>query len=336
MITILRFLLFSFSALYGLAAALRRKAFQNKWLHSETFNVPTICVGNLSMGGTGKTPLVEYIARFLSQNHKIAVLSRGYGRKTKGYIHARETQDINSSIIGDEPMQYATKFPNIEVAVCENRKIGIAHLLSKNSKLEAIVLDDAFQHLAVNYSLKIVLTEYERPFFNDFPVPSGNLREFGSSSKYADIIVVTKCPENITCEDKKRLLQKLKPQNGQEVFFTKIKYAEKKKENNPNILLVTGIANPKPLVHYLEMAYGKINTLHFPDHHAFTNRDIEKIVRAKEKLGGKNCTILTTEKDATRLHGYSNLFEYQTVPIEIVFLENEDVFKEKLLSLLKR
>jgi tetraacyldisaccharide 4'-kinase len=335
---ILRFLLAPFSLTFGIIAALRRKAYQKECFRSTTFSVPTICVGNLRMGGTGKTPHVEYIAHFLSQNHQIAILSRGYGRKTKGYINANETQNLSSKIIGDEPMQYVTKFPNMEVAVCEKRKTGIENLLNKNPKLEVVVLDDAFQHLAVNYSVRILLTEYSRPFFDDFPLPSGNLRECRNASKYADIIIVTKCPENLTSKEKEDFLQKLKPELQQEVFFTKIEYKQKAEEDLTvfkSILLITGIANPLPLVQHLEAQHNQIHRLHFSDHHAFTNKDIEKIVHLKEKLGGEDCTILTTEKDAMRLQGFKNMPDYQIIPIEVVFLENEAFFKEKLLSLLK-
>jgi tetraacyldisaccharide 4'-kinase len=329
-------LLFPFSLIFGSIAALRRKAFQKGWLCSETFEVPTICVGNLRVGGTGKTPMVEYIANFLSQNHQIALLSRGYGRKTKGYINASEATNLSSQIIGDEPMQYATKFPNVEVAVCEKRKTGIEKLLNKNPKLEAVILDDAYQHLSVNYALKIILTEYHRPFFEDYPLPSGRLREFRSASKYADIIIVTKCPESLTTEEKEDFIQKLKPQSQQEVFFTQLRVTsyELQESHTAHRILITGIDNPAPLVEYLENEYGEIHKLRFPDHHAFTKNDIEKIIRLKKQLGGDNCTILTTEKDAVRLQAFDNMPEFYTVPVEIVFLEREAVFKEKLLSLL--
>ena len=299
--------------------------------------MPIICVGNLRMGGTGKTPMVEYIANFLSQNHKIAILSRGYGRKTKGYIHAHETPLLNSQILGDEPMQYVKKFPNAEVAVCEKRKIGIQNLLQKNPKIDVVILDDAYQHLSVNYSIRILLTEYDRPFFEDYPLPSGSLRECRNASKYADIIVVTKCPENLTNEEKEVFIQKLKPKENQEVYFMKIGYkADFQAFENikSQILLITGIANPTPLVQYLETKCKNIHKLHFIDHHLFTKKDIAKIIHLKEKLGGKNCTIITTEKDAMRLQSFDNMPEFHTTPIEMVFLENETGFKEKLLSLL--
>jgi len=329
-------LLYPFSLLFGVITTLRRKAFQKGWLHSETFAIPTICVGNLRVGGTGKTPIVEYIANFLSQNYKTAILSRGYGRKTTGYIKAREIENLSSATIGDEPMMYATKFPNIEVAVCEKRKTGIQKLLHKNPELEVVVLDDAYQHLSVNYSLRIILTEYDRPFFKDFPLPSGNLREFRTAAEHADIIIVTKCHENLSNKEKEHYLQKLNPKQGQEVFFTKINYKSKISNLKSKILLITGIANPEPLVRYLKTQYNELHSLHFPDHHEFTKKDIEKIIRLKEKLGGSNCTILTTEKDAVRLQMYENMPEYYTVPIEVVFLENETAFKEKLLSLLEQ
>ena len=327
-----RILLLPFSLIFGSFAALRRKTYQK----AKSFDIPTICVGNLRVGGTGKTPLVAYITKFLSQNHQVAILSRGYGRKTKGYINAHETQHLSSPIIGDEPMLFATKFPNVEIAVCEKRKTGIEKLVAKNPKLEVVILDDAYQHLSVNYSLRILLTEYYRPFFKDFPLPSGNLRECRTAAKHADIIVVTKCPENLSTKEKTNFIQKIKPQQNQDLFFTKINYKITNLNSQFSILLITGIAHPTPLVQFLEKQYGKIHKLHFPDHHSFTNKDIEKIIRLKEKLGGENCTILTTEKDAARLQTFKNMPEYYTVPIEIVFLENESVFKEKLLSLLKQ
>jgi len=342
-----------FSLIFGLLAALRRKL-----VRSKTFSVPTICVGNLRVGGTGKTPHVEYIARFLSQNHQVAILSRGYGRKTKGYINANETQNLNNNIFGDEPMQYATKFPNVEVAVCEKRETGIEKLLQKNPELEVVVLDDAYQYLSVNYSLRILLTEFHRPFFEDFPMPSGRLRECRSASKHADVIIVTKCPENLSKDEKTNFLQKLNPKPHQEVFFTKIKYAENSMRflaslgmtspsnfegvpegrgslyQNSKILLITGIDNPTPLVQHLNTNFKEVHSLHFPDHHSFKNKDIEKIIRLKEEFGGENCLIFTTEKDATRLQAFENMPEYFTIPIKITFLENESGFKEKLLSLL--
>ena len=325
-------LLSPFSLIFGTITTCRRK-----WVRSETLPVPTICVGNLRIGGTGKTPLVEYIVNFLSQHFQTAILSRGYGRKTKGYINAKETSYLSSQIIGDEPMQYFSKFPNVEIAVCKKRKTGIQNLLKKNPKLKGVVLDDAYQHLSVNYSLRILLTEYHRPFFKDFPIPSGRLREFRCAAKYADIIIVTKCPNDLTQENRKDFILQLKPKQHQEVFFTTIHYAESRRAEGKNeILLVTGIDNPKPLLDYLEGYYGKINRLHFPDHHSFTKKDIEKIIKLKEKLGGDNCIIFTTEKDAMRLQAFENMPEFQTIPIEIAFLENESVFQEKLLSLFHR
>ncbi|MCL1850243.1 MAG: tetraacyldisaccharide 4'-kinase [Bacteroidetes bacterium] len=331
--TVHRILLFPLSLIYGMAATIRRKIF----LHPKTFAVPTVCVGNLRVGGTGKTPFVEYLAKFLSQNYQTAILSRGYGRKTTGYINAGEPQNLSSKIIGDEPMQYAQKFPNVEVAVCEKRKTGIQKLLQKNPELEVVILDDAYQHLSVNYSLKIILTEYDRPYFNDYPLPSGRLRECRTAAKYADIIIVTKCPESLTNEKKAFFLKKLKPQKHQEVFFTKIGYPASgvwEVQEAKSVLLITGIDNPKPLVQYLETQYNTVHKLHFPDHYLFTKNDIQKIIRLKEKWGGEKCTIITTEKDATRLQAFENMPEYYTIPVEIVFLENETVFKEKLLSLL--
>ena len=328
------FTLFPFSIVFGSIAALRRIAFQKRWFRSETYNIPTVCVGNLRVGGTGKTPHVAYIAKLLSSNHNIAILSRGYGRKTKGYINAHDIQHLNSKILGDEPMLFAEKFPNAEVAVCESRKTGIDNLIAHNPDLEVIILDDAYQHLSVKYTLNIILTEYHNPFFEDFPMPSGNLREWRKASQHADIIIVTKSPENVTAAEKEHFIRKLKLQPHQELFFTTLKYKLQIKNQKSTILLITGIANPAPLVQYLETQYSTIHKLHFSDHHSFTNKNIEKIIRLKEKLGGEDCTVLTTEKDAMRLQAFENMPEFETVPIEIEFLEKEDVFKEKILSLL--
>jgi len=342
----LRFLLFPISIVFWIVVVLRRLAHQRGWLRSSTFDIPTICVGNLNLGGTGKTPHVEYLTRFLSQHYQIAILSRGYGRKTKGYINTHETKNLSSEIIGDEPMQYVSKFPNVKVAVCEKRKTGIEKLVEKNPKLEVIVLDDAYQHLSVNYTARIVLTDFYHPFFNDFLFPAGTLRDYRNAAKYADIIIFTKCPESLSQEEKTTFLQKLKPKPQQEVYFTKISYklqvtSDKSNINNCQLsivncqfFLVTGIANPAPLVKFLENKCGKVHHLRFADHHSFTKKDIEKIIKTKNRLGGDNCTILTTEKDAMRLQAFANMPEYITVPIEVEFLENETAFQEKLLSLL--
>ncbi|MDR0207309.1 MAG: tetraacyldisaccharide 4'-kinase [Bacteroidales bacterium] len=341
-----RRLLFPISTIFWLIVVMRRFAYQKGWLRSTTFEIPTVCVGNLDLGGTGKTPHVEYITRFLSQHYQIAILSRGYGRKTKGYINAQETKNLSSEIIGDEPLQYVTKFPNVEVAVCEKRKTGIEKFVEKNPKLEIVVLDDSYQHLSVNYSARILLTDFYHPFFNNFLFPIGTLRDYRNAAKYADIILVTKCPENLSYEEKAFFFRKLKLKPQQEVYFTKVRYKSQVPSNKSNInnnyisnlpshyLLVTGIANPAPLVTYMENKYGIIHHLRFSDHHSFTIKDIEKIIKTKNRLGGKNCTILTTEKDAMRLRSFANMPEYITIPIEVEFLENEIAFKEKLLSLL--
>jgi len=348
-LTAYRLILYPISIIFWIVVVLRRFAYQKGWLRSTTFDIPTICVGNLNLGGTGKTPHVEYLTRFLSQHYKTAILSRGYGRKTKGYINAHETQNLSSEMIGDEPMQYVTKFPNVEVAVCEKRKTGIEKLVEKNPKLEVVVLDDAYQHLSVNYSVRILLTEYHYPFYNDFLFPAGTLRDYRNAAKYADTIIVTKCPDNLSQKEKSAFLQKLKPKPHQSVFFTKISYklqvaSDKSNINTTeisnlksqisNLLLVTGIANPAPLVKFLENKCGKVHHLRFADHHLFTKKDIEKIITTKNRLGGDNCVVLTTEKDAMRLQAFANMPEYITIPIEVEFLENEAAFKEKLLSLL--
>lgn len=330
-----RILLFPFGLLWGAVAATKRWMFRQGWKKSATFSVPTICVGNLSMGGTGKTPHVELITELLKENYELAILSRGYGRKSKGYVNAKELETLDCYLLGDEPTHYAQKFPSVEVAVCESRKLGIEQILTKKPNLDAIILDDAYQHLAVNYTYRILLTDFSKPYFNDFPFPAGTLREFRCASKYADIIVVTKCPLNLSTEQKEDFISKLKPKKHQRVFFSTITYSEirsKKPEArsqktedgsfaaNSKILLVTGVANPKPLVQYLSSRFCEIETISFPDHHQFTERDIHKINQLKAKLGGNNCIIITTEKDAMRLQNFNQIIDYYVIAIKIKFL----------------
>lgn len=341
-----RKILIPFSFVYAYIVAFRRFLFKKRWFKSTSFSVPTICVGNLRVGGTGKTPQIEFLIEHLSPYYKIAVLSRGYGRSTTGYILANHlnSEQKRADIIGDEPLQFVTKFPNLVVAVCEKRTIGMGKLIEQFPDLELVLLDDAFQHLAVNYTLKILLTEYHKLYVYDYPFPAGNLREGRKSAKQAQIIVVTKSPADI--DEKKALWIKkeLQVQPNQTLFFSSIIYKELipltqaardlSLENAPEIIVIAGIANPKPLLSHLEQHYSKITLFDFPDHHQFTAEDLQSIQSKYFSIPQQKAIIVTTEKDWMRLKGIQEncllLLPVFSIPIEIRFLFEEDSFISKI------
>ena len=305
---LLRIISFPFIPIYYLVTWLRNKCYDIGVFKSKSYDLPVICVGNLSVGGTGKTPMVEYLIKLLKNDSKLATLSRGYKRKTKGFVLADEK--ATDETIGDEPMQFHNKFDDITVAVDADRQNGISYLIQ--SGVNTIILDDAFQHRRVRAGLNILLTTYSNPYFNDFVLPSGNLREPKSGAKRADIIVITKCPETLDDSEKERIIQKIKPANHQDVFFSTIGYGviplEVKKKNA--FTLVTGIANPIPLVEYLKNQNLNFDHLQFKDHHVFTDSEIENLRNKK--------LILTTEKDYMRLKGRLDSNRLFFLPIEIM------------------
>ncbi len=325
---ILRKLLFPFSLLYCGISSLRNLLYDKGWLKSKKYDLPVICVGNLSTGGTGKSPMIEFLVSFLKDNHKIAVLSRGYKRKTSGFFEVFENGTAEE--VGDEPLQIKKKFPEITVAVCEDRRSGIEKL---EIDTEVILLDDAFQHRKVKASLNILLTPYDNLYSKDCMLPAGNLREPRFGAKRANIIVVTKCPETIENSKIEEITRKLKLKANQQVYFSKIGYSSEIKNNtvtksiaylnNKDFLLVTGIANPKPLVSFLKNKGFQFEEKTFPDHHNFTTSEIENL--KKHKL------ILTTEKDFMRLQPIANITEIYYLPIKTEFLfEGEVKFKQRI------
>lgn len=342
----LRKILIPFSIVYALIVGIRRYFYKMGWLKSTTFDIPTICVGNLRVGGTGKTPQIEFLIEHLAPKYKIAVLSRGYGRNTSGFILANQlaAEEIRADILGDEPLQYVTKFPNLIVAVCEKRANGITELIQKYPNLDLILLDDAFQHLAVNYTLRILLTEYHKLYVHDFPFPAGNLRERRKAAHEAQIIVVTKSPSNI--DDMKRIWLKkelhIKPH--QSLFFSSILYKplipltpsakDFSYKNAFELIVIAGIANPKPLLSHLEQFYSKITLFDYPDHHQFTNTDLQNIQNKYYSIPHQRAIIVTTEKDWMRLKGIQEncllLLPVYSIPIEIRFLFEEDSFISKI------
>lgn len=329
-----RYILFPFSIVYGFIIWLRNKLFDKNILRSATFNFPLICVGNLAVGGTGKTPMAEYLIRLLEKKYKVATLSRGYKRKTKGFAIA---DDSTTAIdIGDEPMQFHKKFPEVAVAVAEERVVGIPQLLHAKPDTKVIILDDAFQHREVRAGLNILLTEYQDLYTRDFILPAGNLRDVQSSSKRAHIIIVTKCKSHLTEEEKQKIIKELNPLAHQKIFFTKIEYASpyhlftketRFLEPDCNILLVCGIANPKPLKEILTTYSATYEMVLFKDHHIFGIDDLQEIKDQFSKIGSPNKMILTTEKDGVRLAKYEN--EFKDIPIYVIPMRHKFLFGEE-------
>jgi len=331
-VNFLRKILFPFSLLYGLITSVRNYLYQINVFKSTKFKTPTIVVGNLSVGGTGKTPQIEYLIRLLQNNYKIAVLSRGYKRKSKGFIIANEHS--NAEIIGDEPFQYYKKFPNIIVCVDANRTNGIQQLEALENKPDIILLDDAFQHRKVQGGFNILLTSYQNLYINDSMLPTGNLREHRSGAKRAQVIIVTKCPSTISEAEQLEIKNRLKPSLNQQVFFTTIKYDnELKGSSNLNLLeivnkeitLITGIANPAPLTDYLKNLNIKFKHLKYPDHYNFKKHEVEKI----NALTLNNNCVITTEKDYVRI--FAGLQNLRYISIQTKFVANSSSF-DKLIN----
>lgn len=329
-----RILLLPFSCLYGLVIMLRNWMFDRGWFSSVRFNLPVICVGNLSVGGTGKSPLVEYLLRLLHQQHQVATISRGYRRKTKGYVLANE--HTTALEIGDEPMQFHLKFPNVKVAVCEQRIIAVPYLLHDHPNLDTIILDDAFQHRAIQGGLNIVLTDFNNLFYHDFFLPTGDLRDEKKSAKRADIILVTKCPLNLSKPQQQAIEQKIKTYTQAAVFFTGIQYGTpyhiaqpqqtKAITSTNEVLLVCGIANPKPIKDYLNQHAASFTCKTYKDHHIFSFNDLKDIQAEFEQMNHEEKMMLTTEKDAVRLTKFNDEWQnlpMYVMPIEPIFLFNQ-------------
>ena len=310
--------LMPFSWLYGLVVCIRNLMFDVGMLKSRTFPLPVICVGNITVGGTGKTPHTEYLIRLLSKDHQVAVLSRGYKRKSEGYVLA--TKDTPMAEIGDEPYQMKQKYPQIHMAVDKDRCHGIEQLMQKTVKPQSdvVILDDAYQHRYVKAGLNILLMDYHRLIHLDKLLPAGRLREPMSGSQRADIVIITKCPRDIKLMDRIGIERSINLENWQKIFFTTYKYPDQMKGLGKNPLLVTGIASPQQMVYDLQKIVPTFELMSFPDHHNFTEQDINAI---RTRAAGR--TILTTEKDATRLHGLDNM---KVIPIEVDFIEGKEKF----------
>ncbi len=331
----LRILLFPFSLLYGFIVITRNFLFDKNIIKSVSFNLPVIGVGNLSLGGTGKSPMVEYLLTRLKDKNKVATLSRGYKRKTKGYMLANAA--TTAIEIGDEPAQFQRKFPEVAVAVGEERIVAIPQLLQDRPETDVIILDDAFQHRSVKPGFNILLTRYSGLFTRDFFLPAGELRDQPSSYKRADVIVVTKCPFSLSEEERNKIIKEINPFPYQKVFFTGIKYGhpyhiitlvEKPVTLQNDVFLVCGIANPTPLKNYLSHTAKSYNPLYFSNHHHFTIDDIREIRKKFNDILSEEKMIITTEKDAVRLIKFNKEFidtPLFVLPVQHKFLFNEGI-----------
>jgi len=345
-------ILFPFALFYGIITGIRNWLFDQDILSSTSFNIPIISVGNLAVGGTGKTPHTEFILSILQDEWKTAMLSRGYKRKTKGFQLANSESD--SQILGDEPYQIYQKFPNVTVSVDEKRVHGVKKLQELIPDLQLVVLDDAFQHRSIQAGLSILLTDFSNLYTRDMLLPAGNLREWKSGSKRANIIIITKCPEDMKPIDMRLYNTELKPENNQLLFFSSLVYDELKpvfpdsdhdnwtfqkiKYTNAEILLVAGIVSPKPILQRLAKFTPNVKTLFYDDHHAFQTKDFNLINKKFTAFQSNEKIIIMTEKDAVRLMtnpNYPETLKSRTyaLPIRINILhDQETLFIQKIKS----
>jgi tetraacyldisaccharide 4'-kinase len=299
---------------------------------SKSYPIPIICVGNLNTGGTGKSPMIELLIRILKEKYQLATLSRGYKRTTSGFLEV-DSQHTTAEV-GDEPLQFKTNYPEITVAVDANRQRGISELLKKHPKLNLILLDDAFQHRKVKPSLIILLTTYGDLYTKDFVLPTGNLREFQTGAKRAQIIVVTKCPPTLSVEEQKKIFSQLKLKTHQRLLFSSISYSEfvtdeikkEKLVEFDDFTLVTGIANPKPLVNHLKSLDKNFDHMKFPDHHEFSRSELEALQ--------KQSKILTTQKDYMRLKSNLKSDQLFYIPIETQIINQPEKLEKYITDFL--
>ncbi|MBN1767808.1 MAG: tetraacyldisaccharide 4'-kinase [Prolixibacteraceae bacterium] len=344
----LKIILYPLSLLYRLVVAVRNSMFDTKILKQYEFDIPVISVGNITVGGTGKTPHAEYLISLLEKNFNVAFLSRGYKRKTSGYVLA----DKNSTVwqIGDEPVQIKQKFPHISVAVCEKRAVGIQKLLSDSSlNIDVIILDDAFQHRRVKPSINILLIDYTQPPNGDLLLPAGRLREPVNARYRANFIIYTKCPSFLQPIEQRIIKKKLNIRPYQNLFFTSIVYGEITPAqkglalfNNDmrkySVLLITGIGNPTPLLSYLEPQVGEIKHLEYSDHYHYTASDLDFFKQTYQELGNPEKIIITTEKDLVRIKSVDNpdpdlIRQLYYIPIEIRFLDRtKESFNKRIIN----
>lgn len=345
----IRVLLAPFALLYGVGVSLRDLFYRKGLLKGITFNLPVISVGNLSVGGAGKTPHIEYLIRLQKDYLNLSTLSRGYSRKTRGFIEV--APHMTAEEVGDEPLQFKRKFPDLLVTVAESRTFGIPKIIQDHPDTQVVLLDDAFQHRSVDPGLNILLTEYDRPFTRDYLLPAGRLREWRSAYQRADIIIVSKCPVVMTTEDKQRLINEIQPHPHQRLYFSYYTYGEPYYIFDPSItvvlepdvevLLICAIARTDYLVSYLNEQVSKVRLLEYEDHHYFSKFDISNLRGSYDRMNDvEKVVVLTTEKDAMRLELHRDyLIENEVpifaLPVEVSFhFEEGEVFDQQVKDFL--
>lgn len=344
--------LYPASIIYGIVTGVRNFLFDKKILKTTRFKIPVICVGNITVGGTGKTPHTEYVAELLSRSFRVAVLSRGYKRKSSGFMVVTSSSD--ASMTGDEPLQIAAKLPEILVAVNEDRVDGVNKITEQQPETDVIIMDDGFQHRWLTPGFQILLSDYKKPFFSDHLMPYGSLRESAGNSKRADVIIITKAPAKIPPEKRETYIKTIIKLPHQHLFFTSLTYKNplpvfKGRTDNLNLpqpyasmVLVTGIADPSSLVDHLRKSFAEIKHLAFPDHHKFCYKDILAMEKAFDGLKSSPKYLLTTEKDAVRLREFRNIAEklkeaFYYIPIAICFPDGtKDEFDNLIIDYVRK
>ena len=343
LVNLIRKILYPISLLYGLIISIRNKAFDTGFLSSKSFDLPIVAVGNLNVGGTGKSPFIEYLIRLFQGSFHTAVVSRGYGRKTKGFFLA--TPDCSAQELGDEPFQFYRKFESLEVAVDEKRVRGIETLQQLKPEVDLVLLDDAFQHRYVKAGMYILLTAFEKLYVDDFLLPTGTLRESRKGADRADLIIVSKCPKDLSEKKRLDIIKRIAPKKNQDVFFSAIAYDEHVYATNDTIpidelgkykiLLVTGIANSKPLVEFLQENDLDIEHMKFADHQFIGHEEQKRITSTFNSMNGEKKLILTTEKDFVRSFLAVRLPIYY-LPIKMIILEREKKFNEIIQNYVRK
>lgn len=324
---VFKLLLLPLAILYGLGVAIRNGFYSVGLLKGVTFSLPVISIGNLTVGGTGKTPHTEYLIRLLHEYLPLAVVSRGYKRKTTGYLEVLSGHDATQA--GDEPLQYKRKYPHVAVAVAESRSFAIPRILQSHPSTRVVLLDDGFQHREVVPGLNILLTEHNRLYTKDWLLPVGRLREWASGAQRADMIVVTKCPDTLSVGDMEKIRSEVRYDDRQQVFFSRYQYGtpykmygatvRKALHRDLDVLLVVAIAGTEYLLEYVDSQGGDVRMLEYNDHHPFSNFDIGDIERHFNLMpDGRERIILTTEKDAMRLDVHRELLLKLNLPIYIL------------------
>lgn len=334
--TLNKILLYPFSLVYGFVISLRNLFYDSGVLKASKFSLPIINVGNLTMGGAGKTPHIEYLIRLLKDYINVATLSRGYKRKSKGFKWVNYND--NAEQAGDEPLQFRRKFNEIQVAVAESRSFAIPQIVQRFPQTHTILLDDAFQHRSVDAGLNILLTEFDKPYTRDMLLPAGRLREFRSGSERANIVIVSKCPQKITEQEKSDLREELQLEDNQRLFFSYYHYLNpyfifdknitKPLDKNLKVIVLAALAKADYLLDYLNDTVDVIQIVKFEDHHYFSAQEMGRLAITLEEYKDEEIIILTTEKDAIRLELHRDFINDQSLsifvlPIEVKFHFNE-------------